>query len=310
MEYSYKEFTYASSDGKSHVFACLYTPKKRTVRGVVQIVPAMCDYMGRYHELAECLCDAGFAVCGADHLGHGQTARHSDNLGYFAAEDGADTVITDVHKLTLLMKTQFGGSPVILLGQGMGSLIARLYACSYYRDIDGAVFLGTTNNALAGVGKMVAKFLKNRKGEMYRSVSLERMVFGFHNRRFDWYDPYGRDWMTRDEEEVSRMAVDPYCNFTFTVSGYYDLFTLCARASAASWAREYPKSLPTLIAAGDRDPVGKMGKAPRAAATRLQNAGASDVTLKLYEGARHELLRETCRKEVLADLLAWLNERF
>ena len=146
MEYSYKEFTYASSDGKSHIFACLYTPKKRTVRGVIQILPAMCDYMGRYHELAEILCDAGFAVCGNDHLGHGHTARHSDNLGFFASEDGADTVITDAHKLTLLMKTQFGGSPLILLGQGMGSLIARLYACSYYRDIDGAIFLGTTNN--------------------------------------------------------------------------------------------------------------------------------------------------------------------
>ena len=106
------------------------------------------------------------------------------------------------------------------------------------------------------------------------------------------------------------LTPDALGNFTFTVSGFYDLFTLCARASAASWAKEYPKSMPTLIAAGDRDPVGKMGKAPRATAARLKNAGASDVTLKLYEGARHELCRETCRKAFFEDLIAWLNKRF
>lgn len=310
MEYNYKEFTFPSGDGKSHVFACLYTPKKQSVRAVIQLVHGMCDHMGRYRELAEALCDAGFAVCGNDHLGHGRTARHSDNLGFFSAEDGADTLITDVHKLTLLMKTQFGGSPIILVGHSMGSLIARAYACNYYRDIDGAVYLGTTNNAFAGIAKMLAKIIVNRKGEMYRSKFLNDLVFGSFNRKVERVDPHGRDWLSRDEEIASRSAVDPYCNFTFTAMAYYDLFVLTARVSGAGWAKDYPKSLPTLVMAGDRDPVGHMGRDPRAAATRLKKAGASDVTLKLYPGARHELHHETCREEFAADLLQWLNARF
>ena len=80
MAYTFKEFTYASADGKSHIAACLYTPKDRTVRGVVQIVHGMRDYMGRYREMAITLCEQGYAVCGGDHLGHGRTARHSDEL--------------------------------------------------------------------------------------------------------------------------------------------------------------------------------------------------------------------------------------
>ncbi len=310
MEYNYKEFTYPSGDGKSNIFACLYTPKNKTVRAVVQLVHGMCDYMGRYQDLAEALCDEGYAVCGNDHLGHGRTAVTSEEQGFFASEDGADTVITDVHKLTLLMRSQWSGSPVILLGHSMGSLIARAYAVNYYKDIDGAIFLGTTNSSIAGIGKLIARNLAKRKGETYRSPFLDGMVFGSYNKKFDKNDRLGRDWLTRDEEVASRSAIDPYCNFTFTVSAYFDLFNLVGRVSSGAWAKAYPKSLPTLVMAGECDPVGHMGRDPRAVATRLKNAGASDVTLKMYEGARHELFNETCRETFATDLIAWLNERY
>ena len=35
--------------------------------------------------------------------------------------------------------------------------------------------------------------------------------------------------------------------------------------------------------------------------------GVHDVTLTLYPGARHEILHETNRDEVVADILAWLD---
>ncbi len=309
MAYNYKEFSYASSDGKNHIAACLYTPKDRTVRGVVQIVHGMCDYMGRYRQMAEALCEQGYAVCGGDHLGHGRTARHSDELGFFAAEDGADTVITDVHKLTLLMRSQFNGSPLILVGHSMGSFIARLYACSYYRDIDAIVFLGTGNNAMAGLGRLLARAICKRKGPTYRSPLLDRLALGSYNKRINKYDPAGKNWLTRDDAVVTSYVIDPYCNFKFTAAAYADLFSMVERVSAPRFAQEYPKSLPTLIASGDQDPVGSYGRGPRLLASRLSAAGTKDVTLKLYPGARHELFNETCRKEFFGDLIAWLSER-
>jgi alpha-beta hydrolase superfamily lysophospholipase len=42
-------------------------------------------------------------------------------------------------------------------------------------------------------------------------------------------------------------------------------------------------------------------------AQRYRDAGLTDVTVKVYEGARHEILNETNRDEVTADVVAWLD---
>ncbi len=301
-----REFTYASSDGKSHIAAYMFTPAEGSVRAVVQLVHGMCDYVRRYTPMIEALCAAGYAVCGNDHLGHGATARHSDELGYFAAEDGADTLITDVHKLTLLIRSQYRGTPVVLVGHSMGSFIARLYAASYARDIDAAVFLGTGSNRLAFVGQTLATQIARRKGERYRSPFLTRMVFGGYNRKLS-RDPYAYDWLSRDEEVLTRYATDPFCNFTFTASAYNDLFSMVRRVGGGAWIRNYPKSMPTWLAAGDQDPVGHYGRDVRALASALASAGVKDVSCKLYPGARHELHTDICREEFFGDLIAWLD---
>ena len=49
-----------------------------------------------------------------------------------------------------------------------------------------------------------------------------------------------------------------------------------------------------------------MGAHPAALAERLAAAGV-DTTLRLYADARHELLNETNRDEVTADLVEWMD---
>jgi alpha-beta hydrolase superfamily lysophospholipase len=63
----------------------------------------------------------------------------------------------------------------------------------------------------------------------------------------------------------------------------------------------------TLIVSGADDPVGKYGKGPTYVYKKLLMERLSRVSLKLYEGARHELFNETNRDEVCRDLLAWLD---
>ena len=70
-----------------------------------------------------------------------------------------------------------------------------------------------------------------------------------------------------------------------------------------------PKDLPVLVISGDQDPVGGMGRGVRQVATDLWRAGVRDVTLRLYPGARHELLNEVNREEVTADLMRWIGQR-
>ena len=44
-------------------------------------------------------------------------------------------------------------------------------------------------------------------------------------------------------------------------------------------------------------------------AQRYQGAGLTDVTLTVYEDARHEIFNETNRDEVTADVIGWLTAR-
>ena len=39
----------------------------------------------------------------------------------------------------------------------------------------------------------------------------------------------------------------------------------------------------------------------------LKKTGHKNVTMKIYEGARHEILNEINRDEVYADIIAWLD---
>ena len=64
--------------------------------------------------------------------------------------------------------------------------------------------------------------------------------------------------------------------------------------------------LPVLLLAGDADPVSENGVHVRVLEKRLRDAGLA-VTSHYYAGARHEVLNETNRDEVHADLLTWLS---
>ena len=58
---------------------------------------------------------------------------------------------------------------------------------------------------------------------------------------------------------------------------------------------------------GDEDPVGGDLALVQALVGRYRDAGLTDVELRVYPGARHEVFNETNRDEVERDLLRWLD---
>ena len=68
------------------------------------------------------------------------------------------------------------------------------------------------------------------------------------------------------------------------------------------------QTFPLYILAGSHDPVCGNGKGAAALAQEYKTAGLTNVTYKLYPEARHELLNEINRQEVLDDLVAWLDK--
>ena len=67
-----------------------------------------------------------------------------------------------------------------------------------------------------------------------------------------------------------------------------------------------PKKLPLFLVSGAKDPVGEFGKGVIRAYDMYKAAGINDVSIKLYENDRHEILNETDRSIIYSDILSWL----
>ena len=69
-----------------------------------------------------------------------------------------------------------------------------------------------------------------------------------------------------------------------------------------------PPDLPLYIAAGESDPVNANLALLNVLVDRYRAAGLTDVTVRTYPGARHEILNETNRDEVVASILDWIDQ--
>ena len=308
MNYEFKEISYPSSDGVHTIHAEIYFPKEKTPVGVVQIAHGMVDYVERYKPLADFLTGEGYIVAGNDHLGHGKSVSSPDEFGYFAKKGGTDLVISDLYQMNKYLRREYPALPLVLLGHSMGSFIARLYAVKYPHTLSGLIIHGTAGpNPVLPLGKALAALISLFRGERYRSRLLKKLSTGVYNKRFPKEEGVNA-WLTRKTEAVIDKDKDARGGFSFTASGYRDLFRFLGGSNSKEWFKNYPKNLPTLVVSGDMDPVGSYGKGPTYVYKKLLISGATKVGLKLYEGARHELYNETNSDEVFRDLALWLGE--
>ena len=306
MSYTVTELTYPSSDGKSTVYAKLFVPDGN-IRGVIQLSHGMVDHIERYTDIAAFFADNGFVFAGNDHIGHGKTAACDDDFGFFAEKGSIELILKDLHAFNRILREKFPGHKPTLMGHSMGSFLSRLYAEKYPSSINGHIINGTGGpmGAILPFGKGVVKLITLFKGQRHRSALVKKMSFMGYNSHFTKEE--GPDaWLTRDIERVSDRATDKRTNFTFTLAAYRDLFDMVGRSNSKAWFNAYPSSLHTLIVSGKEDPVGNYGAGPTYVYKNLLLCGVTDVSLKLYDGARHELFNETNREEYYKYLLDWI----
>lgn len=295
-----------SANGVDKVVGYFYTCEAVAPKAILQISHGMCEFIGRYDDFAGYMVQNGFVVCGNDHLGHGETSSSASGVdGFFSEKDGRAHVLQDLHRMNTLAVKAYPGLPVILLGHSMGSFFARRYATVYPETICALILSGTGGpNPLGGVGVRLTQLLSKWKGGQYRSKFIHTMAFGAYLKKVDApRTPY--DWISRDTEIVDTYAKNPKCTFMFTVGGFHEMMHTLNAVNTLAWAAAMPKNLPVLLFSGTMDPVGDYGKGVRKVYEMLKDAGVAEVSLKLYEGGRHEMLNETNRGEVYADVLAW-----
>ncbi len=304
-----EEFFFDSRDGKTRLHAVRYSPDEGAVRCVLQVVHGMSEYVERYEEFARFMTRRGFVVTGDDHLGHGKSVGDGGKYGYFCEQDPATVVVRDVHRLKKITQEKYPSVPYVIMGHSMGSFITRNYLCRYGTGVRAAVIMGTgmQSRLTLGAARAVAGIQKLFCGGDHKSRLLDRMAFGGYNKKIQ--NPRTpSDWLSRDPERVALYNADPLCGFCFTVNGFGTLFELIARLHRKEYLKGMPETLPVLMVSGTEDPVGGYGRGVRQAYESLKEAGLSQITLKMYEGGRHELLNETNRAEVMQDILDWIEK--
>ncbi len=309
-----EEFYFDSRDGMSKIHAVRYTPEEGALvdgkpRAVLQIIHGMAEYAERYEKTAKFFTDRGFVVTGEDHLGHGRTVEEGGIYGYFCPRDPATVVVRDVHRLKKMTQALYPGVPYVILGHSMGSFILRNYIFRYGTGIQGAVIVGTGMQppAVVGSAKAAAAVQKVFCGGRHVSRLIDRMAFGSYNKRIEnARTPF--DWISRDEGNVDRYIADPLCGFTFTVNGFQTLFELISRVQKKENLEKVPKELPIFMVSGTDDPVGDYGEGVQRAYQSLADAGLQRLQIKMYKGARHELLNEADGETVMQDICDWMEQ--
>lgn len=282
-----RDFSYTDAHGVE-ISAYAWLPDARTTpepNGAVQISHGIGEHALRYEAFAQFLTGAGFVVYANDHRGHGETGRrqHEGDLsrlgrlgpgGLRAAEDA-------ILQLTEIIRTEHPDLRLAQYGHSWGSLMTQRILNAHPRNWDAVV--------LSGSAFRTPRFMES--GNLNARWASEKGATGF-------------EWLSRDPETVAAFQADPLCfeaNILklFGVSDGMRLFGTPAQGLASN--------VPLLIVSGSDDPLSR-GDGLQRLAEAYRARGVREVALKVYPGARHEILNETNRDRVFTDVTTWLLE--
>ncbi|WP_267422146.1 MULTISPECIES: alpha/beta hydrolase [unclassified Curtobacterium] len=253
-------------------------------KGIVQLAHGVGEHSLRYEPLAQDLVRSGYTVVANDHRGHGRTGilqweDDRSKLGRLGP-GGLRAAIAAVEQMSTVARVDSPGLPLVLLGHSWGSLMAQRIVNTSSESYEGVVLSGSA----------------------YRMPGS--MSGGDLNKRHAALGPTRFEWLTRDRAVIDAMGVDPLA-VEADVIGLFGLADTLRLLGVPR--RGIPHDLPMLLQVGSDDPLGGPKSVQRLAQAYRRRGRLSDVTVQVYEGARHEVYNETNRDEVIGHLVEWLD---
>jgi alpha-beta hydrolase superfamily lysophospholipase len=280
-----EQFWFTSADRLE--IAAYRWPAHGPASAVVQISHGMAEHAQRYDHVAASLNRAGFQVYANDHRGHGLSGTRSNSIGDFGTA-GWNGLVDDMSALTRIAREREHGLPVILLGHSMGSIAAQQYVIEHSPDIAGVALSGSVATDLLAMNS-----------------TLDDDLTAFNKAFEPARTPF--DWLSRDAAAVDAYVADPLCGFQLKPASMMSQGMSMLRLADPNELARIRKDLPIYLFAGDADPVNHNLEWLKPVAARYRAAAITNVSERYYRDARHEVMNETNREEVLRDLLKWLK---
>jgi acylglycerol lipase len=263
--------------GDIRIFTRSWQPEGKA-KAVIVIAHGFNSHSGQYMWVGDQFTKNGFAVYALDHRGRGKSGGER-----FYVESFSDYV-NDLAAFVKHVKTREPGLPVFLLGHSAGGVISCLYTLDNQSELAGLICESFAYQVPApDFAIAVLKGLAH--------VTPHAHVLTLKNEDF-----------SRDPKAVQSMNDDPL------IAGESQPVQTVAELARADdrLKRSFSQiTLPVLILHGTGDKATK----PSGSQYFYDNAGATDKTLKLYEGHFHDLLNDIGKDEVMGTITNWINAR-
>jgi len=247
-------------------------------RGRVGIVHGLGDHAARYGHVARDLEARGFAVDAIDLPGHGKSYGPRGHIGSWNEYRAAvDLWMGEIARRP-------GGENVTLLGHSMGSFVSFDWSLRNPGRVQSLV-LSAPPFELVLRPSMIKVKAAQLAARFWPGFSQGNMILP--------------SMLSHDPEMIHAHANDPLVHYKISARLFLEFQKI-----RASLARSAPRlSSDALLLQGGNDPVA----APSGATRWAREATPGRLTLRLYPGFLHEVLHETERARVLADLGDWLD---
>ena len=249
-------------------------------RAVLLVVHGWAEHSGRYMNLVEHFVPGGYAICALDHRGHG---RSEGKRGYV---ERFPDYLCDLKTFFDLVRAEYSGRKIFLVGHSMGGTVATAYAVQYQHEFNGLLLSGaglkldsSLSSALIPFAWLLSRLLP-KMGIMVLDASA----------------------ICQDPEVVDAYVNDPLV-YRGKISCRFGAEMLQTLRKLPSEVRKI--SLPILIMHGTADRLCD----PSGSRMLYERVGSEDKTLKLYDGFHHEIFNEPGRRQVMEDMEAWLEAR-
>lgn len=255
------------------------------VKGTIVIMQGRASFIEKFEEVIEGLLKRGHQVWAFDWRGQGISSRMTSNRhqGYI---DSYETYIEDFHQLMVEKIYPQKKGPLIALGQSMGSHIVLRYLSERPNYFDAAVLTSPMLDLITGgYPKPVAKAIAS----MGVMLGLgKHYVFG-HGDYEPWREPFEDNLLTHNREiffKHRRLQIE---NPLLSIGGVtFGWLKATFDSIEKLLSKEYLEriKIPILIiAAGEEMVVDNTALEPVC-------EWLHDCRLKIYPGARHQILNE------------------
>jgi acylglycerol lipase len=248
-------------------------------KATIALIHGIAEHSARYSHVGEYLAAHGYTVHTMDLRGHGRSPGKRILVRQMEEHS------KDVADFLTWVRAQATDTPLFLLGHSMGGLIVTYYVLSQSPQLTGVILSGpalkleSVSPLLIAAGRLIAKIMPELPMKTLDTTAI-----------------------SRDPVVLKANIDDPLVHH-----GGIPAATGLAMVQAVDYVQGQMENfrLPLLIVQGTADRLVD----PEGSKQLYARAQSVDKTLKLYEGLYHEVLNEPEKEEVLADILAWLEDR-